>query len=98
MDQQMDNNVASLNKETANKQSHKDIEVSFEQALAELERVVQRMQNPDCSLDEALSLFVRGSELTKLCHGKLAEVEAKITLLTENAQGELREEEQNIQL
>lgn len=72
--------------------TREDKALSFEDALAELEKTVQRMQRPDCSLDEALALFVRGSELTKLCHDKLAEVESRITVLTESADGELREE------
>ena len=67
--------------------------LSFEEALAELEKLVARMQHPDCSLDESLKLFVRGSELTKLCHDKLAEVESKITQLTEQADGTLVEED-----
>lgn len=73
--------------------TREDKALSFEDALAELEKTVQRMQRPDCSLDDALALFVRGSELTKLCHDKLAEVESKITMLTETADGELKEEQ-----
>lgn len=65
----------------------------FEEALGELENVVKRMQDPSCSLDEALKLFARGSELTKLCHHKLEEVEAKVTLLTEDQEGQLQESE-----
>ena len=45
--------------------------LDFEQALAELEGLVARLERGDLPLDEALKTFERGVELTRLCQGSL---------------------------
>ncbi len=43
----------------------------FEQALAELETLVERLERGDLPLDEALKTFELGVELTRLCQSSL---------------------------
>ncbi len=56
-------------------------EATFEQNLEELEEVVANLEQGDLPLDEAIKLFQRGMELTKLCGARLATAEEKIQKL-----------------
>jgi len=55
----------------------------FEQALAELEALVARMERGDLPLEDALRCFERGIELTRLCQGVLRDAEQKVQVLVE---------------
>jgi exodeoxyribonuclease VII small subunit len=57
---------------------------SFEQALAELESLVQTMEQGELSLEESLKSFERGVLLTRTCQQALTEAEQKIQILAEN--------------
>jgi exodeoxyribonuclease VII small subunit len=57
-------------------------EIPFEQALAELESLVETMEKGDLSLEESLASFERGVALTRLCQQALREAEQKIEILT----------------
>ena len=46
-------------------------EQTFEQAQAELEQIVARLEEGRAPLDEALALWERGERLYALCRGKL---------------------------
>lgn len=56
--------------------------VRFEQALAELEKVVERLQRPDIPLDEAVGLYRRGTELAQLTESLLSSAELQVQQLT----------------
>lgn len=58
-------------------------EMPFEQAVAELERIVERLENGDVPLEQAIELFQQGMELSHLCNHKLEQVEQKIEILLE---------------
>jgi exodeoxyribonuclease VII small subunit len=60
---------------------------TFEQARAELEQVVRRLEDGNTSLDEALTLWERGEELYRLCAAKLDEAEQRVAKLSEALQG-----------
>jgi exodeoxyribonuclease VII small subunit len=62
---------------------------TFEQALARLEEIVQRLEKGDLPLEESLVLYEEGIRLSKLCHGRLEEAEGRIELLQKDARGEL---------
>jgi exodeoxyribonuclease VII small subunit len=63
--------------------------VHFEESLAELEQLVERMEQGDPSLEESLRLFERGVSLTRTCQKALQEAEQKVRiLLGENETGE----------
>ena len=57
-------------------------EMTFEQALAELESVVSRLERGDVALDESISLYERGAKLRARCQQKLAEAEEKVSKIT----------------
>jgi exodeoxyribonuclease VII small subunit len=53
----------------------------FEQALAELEALVTRLESGDLPLDEALKSFERGVALTRSCQAALAAAQQKVEIL-----------------
>ena len=54
---------------------------TFESALAELDDLVEKMENGQLPLEESLSAYQRGTELLKFCDGVLKEAEQKIKVL-----------------
>jgi exodeoxyribonuclease VII small subunit len=55
----------------------------FETALAELEAIVTKLEQGDLALEQSLSLFERGVQLSRACHTKLEDAERRIEILTE---------------
>jgi exodeoxyribonuclease VII small subunit len=53
----------------------------FEQALAELENLVERLERGDLPLDEALKSFERGVALTRHCQSCLQAAQQKVDIL-----------------
>lgn len=62
-------------------------EMSFEQAIAALEKVVGQLERGDVALDESIALYERGAELRKRCQDKLKEAEEKVAKLTLDGDG-----------
>jgi len=56
--------------------------MSYEQAYAELEMIVNALESGNQSLDEALSFFERGQILTRHCAELLAKAELKVQELS----------------
>jgi len=56
----------------------KETEQTFEQAMAELEQIVKRLEENDVPLEEAIDLFQKGVTLSKQCHMKLQKVEDQL--------------------
>jgi exodeoxyribonuclease VII small subunit len=56
---------------------------SFEESLAELEKLVEQMEKGDISLEESLQYFERGVMLTRTCQKALQEAEQKVRILLE---------------
>jgi exodeoxyribonuclease VII small subunit len=54
----------------------------FEQALAELEQVVRRLEDGETSLEEALTHYEKGVGLLNLCYRQLREAELRIEKVT----------------
>ncbi|MBG9590408.1 exodeoxyribonuclease VII small subunit [Cytobacillus firmus] len=60
-------------------------QLSFEQAMEELEVIVEKLEEGDVPLEEAINIYKKGMELSKLCHDKLKNVESQLTeILTED--------------
>lgn len=53
----------------------------FEEALEELERLVERLERGDLALDDALKNFERGVELTRRCQGALRAAQQRVEIL-----------------
>jgi len=59
-------------------------DISFEQALSELEALVERMESGELSLEESLASFEQGIALTRRCQQALEQAEQKVKILTAN--------------
>lgn len=62
----------------------------FEEALKNLEAVVETMEADDLPLETLLAKYEEGTRLVKICQDKLSEAELKIQQLEKNAAGEFR--------
>jgi exodeoxyribonuclease VII small subunit len=62
-------------------------EMTFEQAMAELERVVSQLEHGDVALEASITLYERGAQLKKRCETKLKEAEEKVAAITLDGQG-----------
>ena len=62
-------------------------EMTFEQAMAELEEVVGKLERGDVALEESITLYERGAQLRKRCETKLKEAEEKVHAITLDAEG-----------
>ena len=60
----------------------------FEKSFQQLEKIVQRLESEELSLDESLELFEQGISLSRFCHQKLEQIEKKIELILADAKGE----------
>ena len=64
-------------------------EADFEQALAELEEIVQKLENSELKLDDAIDTFSKGMKLAEFCNNRLTEAQEKIQRIVEKPDGEL---------
>jgi len=67
--------------------------ISFEEAVIELEFVINKLEKGDLTLDESIEFFQRGIELSKYCNKRLDAIEKKISILIEDDKGNIREED-----
>jgi exodeoxyribonuclease VII small subunit len=63
-------------------------ELSFEEALKELELVVSKLERGDVALEDSIALYERGASLKAACDKKLAEAEEKIARITLGPEGQ----------
>lgn len=63
--------------------------IDFEKSLAELEQLVEQLEQGDLSLEASLQHFERGIALTRTCQSALQQAEQKVAqLLEKNGQTE----------
>lgn len=62
-------------------------ELTFEAAFEELEETVQRLEDGELTLDEAITLFERGQLLARLCDEKLERAKLRVNQLLPDADG-----------
>lgn len=61
--------------------------VSFDQAIQELEDIVRQLEQGDVPLENAISLYKKGMELSSVCHDKLQNAEKQlISIMDENGE------------
>ena len=65
------------------------MEKTFEASLAELEKIVEQLENGDIPLEESLNLFETGVKLTRQCRERLTEAERRIEVLMKDGDGKL---------
>ncbi len=63
-------------------------DLSFEEALKELEVVVGRLERGDVALDDSIKLYERGAQLKARCEAKLNEAQEKVDKITFAENGE----------
>jgi exodeoxyribonuclease VII small subunit len=61
--------------------------ITFEEALENLEKTVERLESGDLPLEKALEEFEQGVRMSRLCSQKLEEAEKKVELLLKVADG-----------
>jgi exodeoxyribonuclease VII small subunit len=61
-------------------------EPTFEEAQAELEQIVERLERGQAPLDDALRLWERGEELYAFCRAKLDAAEGRVEELARRAE------------
>lgn len=67
-------------------------EMSFEQALAELERIVQDLERGQLDLEAAIQAYERGTRLKEHCQRKLQEAQLRVERITLKDDGTVRAE------
>jgi exodeoxyribonuclease VII small subunit len=63
--------------------------LSFEDALAELEKIVRGLEGGQQKLEDAIAAYERGAALRRHCEAKLAEAEQRVQAIVERADGSL---------
>jgi len=66
--------------------------LSFEDALAELEQLVKRLEGGSGKLDEAIAAYERGALLKRHCEAKLREAQARVDKIVVGADGQITAE------
>ncbi len=66
--------------------------ISFEEALQELEKIAEKLEKGQLTLDESIKAYEKGMELKKICTDKLKEAEGKIELITKSKNGQIVKE------
>ena len=66
--------------------------LSFEQALGELEQIVQDLERGQLDLDAAIKAYERGTVLKTHCDGKLKEAQLRVDKITLGQDGEVKSE------
>jgi exodeoxyribonuclease VII small subunit len=62
-------------------------EKTFEQAISELEKIVEELEQGELSLEDSIKKFEKGMKLSKLCNDKLNQVEQKLKKLVKTEDG-----------
>ncbi|MGS4945508.1 exodeoxyribonuclease VII small subunit [Meridianimarinicoccus sp. RP-17] len=63
-------------------------DMSFETAMAELEKVVGRLESGDVPLEDSIALYERGAALKAHCAARLQAAEEKVATITLDEQGQ----------
>ena len=69
------------------KSDPKAVSDDFETSMAELESLVERMEQGETRLEDALQDFERGIALTRACRQSLSDAEQKVQILLEQNSG-----------
>ena len=64
--------------------------LSFEEALAELEKIVRDLETGQAKLDDAIAAYERGAALKRHCEAKLRDAQAKVDRIVAGPDGRNR--------
>ena len=82
--------MANPSKNAGQNNPAKSENLPFEEALKQLESIVEAMESEDLPLETLLGKYEAGTQLARVCQDKLAEAELKIQQLEKNAAGEMK--------
>jgi len=68
-------------------------QLSFEQAIEQLEQLIEKIESGEVGLEESLKHYEQGTELIKRCRSILDSAEQRISELTESESGQLQVEQ-----
>nr|WP_263325783.1 exodeoxyribonuclease VII small subunit [Neobacillus sp. Marseille-Q6967] len=69
--------------------------LTFEEAMNKLSQLVEKLEEGDVPLEEAIVFYKEGMELSKICHDKLKNVEEQLTqVITEDGRKSFSVEEE----
>ena len=63
--------------------------LDFEAAIEQLEKIVEKLESGELSLEESIEAFEQGIELSKLCRKKLEKAEDRVRKLLETTEGKV---------
>lgn len=66
--------------------------LTFEEAIVELEKTVNELEKEKLTLEQSVEKFEKGMKLSKHCNELLEKAEKDISILIEQANGEMKEE------
>lgn len=66
----------------------KKSDLTYEQAVSELEGIIGKLESGEATLDESISMYSRGMELSKFCKEKLDDIVKRINMLGEDGKSE----------
>ena len=69
----------------------------FEKRLADLETIVERLEQGELPLDESVRLFEEGMKLSESCKKELNDAEGRIQVLIERAGGKIKAQELEVE-
>lgn len=58
--------------------------ITFEEALSKLEKIVRELESGDSSLDDSVKLFEEGIKLSGICSAYLKDAQQKVEILIDN--------------
>ena len=67
---------------------NKEENLTFEQAMDQLEKIVEKLEEGDVPLEKAINYYEEGMKLSKICNDKLLRVQKQMVNIM-NEQGEL---------
>ncbi|MCB1189783.1 MAG: exodeoxyribonuclease VII small subunit [Leptospiraceae bacterium] len=67
-------------------------QISFEEALSELEEIADKLERGQLTLEESIKAYERGMELKNTCSDRLKEAEGKIEFLSKAPNGQIVKE------
>ena len=70
---------------------------SFEEQISELEKIINELENGNLNLDDSDVKFEEGMKISKECSKMLENAEKKITILLNDENGEVKEEDFNVE-
>jgi exodeoxyribonuclease VII small subunit len=68
-------------------------QMTFEEALKGLEKIVEKLEDTATPLEEAIRLFEEGKRLSSYCQQRLTEIEKTVKVLIEEKKGDVRLED-----